>query len=135
MLGIPYTTAIDMWSFGCIMAELYTGYPILPGESECDQMSRIIELLGVPEPEVYKVSQRRQKFFKHHSDAEYEPIMLKNSKGRLRRPVGRTLDVVVGDEDPDFLDFVKRCLEWNPETRMTPDDALRHVWILKGLPP
>jgi len=135
MLGIPYTTAIDMWSFGCIMAELYTGYPILPGESECDQMSRIIELLGVPEPEVYKVSQRRQKFFKHYSDTEYEPIMLKNSKGRLRRPAGRTLDVVVGDEDPDFLDFVKRCLEWNPETRMTPDDALRHVWILKGLPP
>jgi dual specificity tyrosine-phosphorylation-regulated kinase 2/3/4 len=59
MLGIPYTCAIDMWSFGCIMAEMYIGYPIFPGESENDQASRIIEMLGVPSPEVYAVSQRR----------------------------------------------------------------------------
>jgi dual specificity tyrosine-phosphorylation-regulated kinase 2/3/4 len=36
MLGIPYTCAIDMWSFGCIVAELYIGYPIFPGDSEND---------------------------------------------------------------------------------------------------
>jgi len=36
MLGISYGCPIDMWSFGCIMAEMYTGYPILPGESEND---------------------------------------------------------------------------------------------------
>jgi len=36
MLGIPYDCAIDMWSFGCICAELYIGYPIFPGESEQD---------------------------------------------------------------------------------------------------
>jgi len=36
MLGIPYTCGIDMWSFGCIMAELYVGYPIFPGDSEND---------------------------------------------------------------------------------------------------
>jgi|TARA_B110001450_G_scaffold166812_1_gene155482 dual specificity tyrosine-phosphorylation-regulated kinase 2/3/4 len=34
ILGIPYTTAIDMWSFGCILTELFTGVPIFPGESE-----------------------------------------------------------------------------------------------------
>ena len=34
MLGIPYTSAIDMWSLGCILAELCTGFPIFPGESE-----------------------------------------------------------------------------------------------------
>ncbi len=59
MLGIPYTCAIDMWSFGCIMAELYIGYPVFPGESENDQMSRIIEMIGIPSREVYDVSQRR----------------------------------------------------------------------------
>lgn len=32
ILGLPYSTAIDMWSLGCILAELYTGYPIFPGE-------------------------------------------------------------------------------------------------------
>lgn len=59
MLGIPYTTAIDMWSLGCIMAELYIGYPIFPGESENDQMSRIIEMCDVPPPEVLAVSERK----------------------------------------------------------------------------
>lgn len=52
MLGIPYNTAIDMWSFGCIVAELYIGYPIFPGESEQDQLSRIMEMIGVPSREV-----------------------------------------------------------------------------------
>lgn len=36
MFGIPYTPAIDMWSLGCIIAELYIGYPLFPGESEND---------------------------------------------------------------------------------------------------
>ena len=34
ILGLPYDTAIDMWSFGCILAELFTGYPLFPGENE-----------------------------------------------------------------------------------------------------
>lgn len=33
ILGMQYGTAIDMWSFGCILAELYTGYPLFPGEA------------------------------------------------------------------------------------------------------
>jgi serine/threonine protein kinase len=61
--------------------------------------------------------------------------MLKNSRGKLRKPMGKTLKMVMGDEDPDYLDFVSKCLEWNPDKRMTPDEALRHVWVLKGLPP
>jgi serine/threonine protein kinase len=36
MLGLPYEMAIDIWSFGCIVAELYMGYPIFPGESESE---------------------------------------------------------------------------------------------------
>ena len=36
MLGVPYTMAIDMWSLGCILVELYISFPIFPGESEQD---------------------------------------------------------------------------------------------------
>ena len=61
--------------------------------------------------------------------------MLKNSRGKLRKPKGKPVKVIIGDEDLDFLDFVERCLEWNPEKRLTPDEALRHIWVLKGLPP
>ena len=63
MLGISYTTAIDMWSLGCIMAELYIGYPLFPGESENDQMSRIMEMRDVPPSAVLRVSERKMKFF------------------------------------------------------------------------
>ena len=54
MLGIPYTTQIDMWSLGCILAELYVGYAIFPGESDSEQMSLIMEINGVPPMEMIK---------------------------------------------------------------------------------
>lgn len=122
MLGIPYNCAIDMWSFGCIMAELYIGYPIFPGESEIDQMSRIIEMIGVPINDILAISGRKDKFFKLNPDGHtLEPIMCTNSRGNLRKPLGKPLDLLVGDEDPDFTDFVQKCLDWNPKTRLTPD--------------
>lgn len=37
LLGVPYTSAIDMWSLGCICAELFLGLPVFPGHSEYDQ--------------------------------------------------------------------------------------------------
>ncbi|KAL1789337.1 RAD51-associated protein 1 isoform X1 [Sigmodon hispidus] len=43
ILGHPYNMAIDMWSLGCIMAELYTGYPLFPGENEVEQLACIME--------------------------------------------------------------------------------------------
>ncbi|CAO2606698.1 Dual specificity tyrosine-phosphorylation-regulated kinase 4, partial [Lemmus lemmus] len=46
ILGHPYNTAIDMWSLGCIMAELYTGYPLFPGENEVEQLACIMEVRG-----------------------------------------------------------------------------------------
>lgn len=52
ILGIPYTPCIDMWSFGCIMAEFAMGYPIFPGEDEMDQLSLIMEVVGIPSNEV-----------------------------------------------------------------------------------
>lgn len=55
MLGIPYKTAIDIWSFGCILAELCTGFPIFPGESEPEQMALIMEIIGLPPKSLFKV--------------------------------------------------------------------------------
>ena len=96
MLGIPYTPAIDMWSLGCIMAELYIGYPIFPGESENDQMSRIMEMRDAPSSEVLKMSERKGKFFTSNKEThKLEPIMLKNSRGKLRKPNGKPLDCCI----------------------------------------
>lgn len=46
LLGLPYSTSIDMWSLGCIMVELFLGLPLFPGTSEYNQVSRITEMLG-----------------------------------------------------------------------------------------
>lgn len=47
MLGLPYTTAIDMWSLGCILVEMHTGEPLFAGVDQFDQMCRIVSVLGV----------------------------------------------------------------------------------------
>lgn len=44
ILGMSYGLPIDMWSFGCILAELYTGYPLFPGENEAEQLACIMEV-------------------------------------------------------------------------------------------
>lgn len=93
-------------------------------------------MIGVPGKDVLAISERKMKFFTVAPDqTTLLPIMMKNSRGYLRKPMGKPLPLVMGDEDPDFTDFVEKCLEWDPKKRLTPDDALKHVWILKGLPP
>jgi dual specificity tyrosine-phosphorylation-regulated kinase 2/3/4 len=37
--------------------------------------------------------------------------------------------------DPSFVNFIARCLEWDPKKRLSPDEGLQHEWIIKGLPP
>ncbi|KAI4576221.1 hypothetical protein MJT46_002056 [Ovis ammon polii x Ovis aries] len=63
ILGHPYNMAIDMWSLGCIMAELYTGYPLFPGENEVEQLACIMEVLGLPPSRFIQTASRRQMFF------------------------------------------------------------------------
>ena len=55
ILGMSYGTNIDMWSFGCVLAELYNGSPIFPGESELAQISLFTEFLGPPPAKIIKV--------------------------------------------------------------------------------
>lgn len=55
--------AIDMWSLGCILAELYTGFPLFPGENEQEQLSCIMEVLGVPDKDLINRASRKTLFF------------------------------------------------------------------------
>lgn len=57
-------------------------------------------------------------------------------RGKIRCPPG-SVDLkraLKGCDDPLFLDFIQRCLEWDPEVRMTPSQALRHAWLRRRLP-
>lgn len=66
LLGHPYTTAIDMWSFGCIVAELFLGLPLFPGASEYDLIKRMIEILRDQPPDhILRSAKNTSKYFKH----------------------------------------------------------------------
>ena len=60
ILGYPYTGAIDMWSLGCIIAELYNGFPLFAGDTEAEQIALIMEMKGVPPINLIKNSSRRK---------------------------------------------------------------------------
>src|SRR5258708_28887957 len=66
ILGMNYHMAIDMWSLGCILAELKTGFPIFPGENEQEQLSCIMEVLGLPDKDFVNRTSRKRLFFGTH---------------------------------------------------------------------
>ncbi|PWN25818.1 kinase-like protein, partial [Jaminaea rosea] len=125
ILGMNYHTAIDIWSLGCILAELYTGYPLFPGENEQEQLSCIMEVLGVPDRYLVDRSSRKKLFF----DSTGSPRPYVSNKGKRRRAGTRTLGQALKCGDELFLDFLARCLVWDPERRIKPEAALRHAWI------
>ncbi|CAO4374407.1 unnamed protein product [Caenorhabditis nigoni] len=147
ILGTKYGMPIDMWSLGCILAELLTGYPLLPGEDENDQLALIIELLGMPPPKSLETAKRARTFitskgYPRYCTATSMPdgsVVLagaRSKRGKMRGPPeSRSWSTALknmGDEL--FVDFLKRCLDWDPETRMTPAQALKHKWLRRRLP-
>lgn len=134
IIGIPYTTGIDMWSFGCILIELYTGIPIFPGESEAEQLALIMQTFGKPPLCVLENAERKDKFFRPGTNEPLHTFREPGLDGALRLPGSRPLVEVIGDQSETFFDFICQCLDWNPEQRITPFQALQHPWILEGLP-
>ncbi|KAL4074245.1 kinase-like domain-containing protein [Scleroderma citrinum] len=69
ILGIPYTSSIDMWSLGCIAVELFLGLPLFPGTSEYNQITRIVEMLGMPPTYMLDMGKQTKQFFDSYMDA------------------------------------------------------------------
>jgi serine/threonine protein kinase len=68
LLGYPYNVAIDMWSLGCMAAELFLGLPLFPGASEHDLLVRIVEMLGMPPLHVLAKAQHTKKYFRREEE-------------------------------------------------------------------
>ena len=68
LLGLPYSSAIDMWSLGCIVVELFLGLPLFPGSSEYNQVSRITEMLGMPPMWMLEMGKQSGEFFEKTAD-------------------------------------------------------------------
>ena len=65
---ISYSSAIDMWSLGCIVVELFLGLPLFPGSSEYNQVSRITEMLGLPPTWMLEMGKQSGEFFEKTHD-------------------------------------------------------------------
>ncbi|GAV48706.1 hypothetical protein ZYGR_0N01100 [Zygosaccharomyces rouxii] len=86
LFGIPYSTSIDMWSLGCIVAELFLGIPILPGVSEFNQVSRIVECLGYPPVWMMDMGKNTSRFMKKDDTLEEGLSFADGDDGRLGSP-------------------------------------------------
>lgn len=126
ILGADYGLPIDMWSFGCMIAELYTKIPLFPGKNESEQLMYQMELLGQIPESLHSKSKRIAVFF---SDL-LEPLHTKDQKGISHLVGSKNIRDLFGeDADQTFVDFILRCLDLNPDTRMTPEEALVHPFL------
>lgn len=133
LLGIPYTAAIDMWSLGCVLAELHLASPLFPGNNEVELMALIQQLIDTPPVDIINRANKRKIFF----DRENRPRLIFDEYGKLIRPGTLKLEEVLKSNDSKFIDFIARklylgCLIWDPKKRMTPEEGLRHDWISDG---
>ncbi|XP_035496553.1 dual specificity tyrosine-phosphorylation-regulated kinase 4-like isoform X2 [Scophthalmus maximus] len=120
LLGKRCGPAIDMWSLGCISAELHIGDRLFIGSNDVCLFGCIMQVLGVPPANLLAKSPYRHMFF----DSEGLPLL--REKIRCN---STTLAQKLDSKNADFIDFIERCLEYNPKKRMTPEQAMHHPWI------
>ncbi|KAE8319809.1 kinase-like domain-containing protein [Aspergillus transmontanensis] len=107
-----YNTSIDIWSIGCILAEMYTGRPLFPGTTNEDQLLKIFRVMGTPSeiswPGISKFP-------------EYKPDFPVYATQDLRQVVSRI--------DHLGVDLLRRMLQMRPEMRISAASALKHAWF------
>ncbi|KAI3654216.1 hypothetical protein MP228_000935 [Amoeboaphelidium protococcarum] len=83
LLGMPYTSSIDLWSLGCISGELFVGLPLFPGASEYNQLSRIVEMIGLPPVYMMEFGKNSKMYFEKvalpNSNSNGSPTMMNDS--------------------------------------------------------
>lgn len=115
-----YSTAIDMWSVGCIMAELIAKEPLFGGKTEVEQLDKIFRTLGTPDEKIWpglsKLPGSKAKFVK-------QPYNLLRKKFRATSFTGLPVLSELG------YDLLEKLLTYDPEKRITAKDALLHDWF------
>ncbi|KAJ6590130.1 mitogen activated protein kinase-like protein [Mycena vulgaris] len=109
-----HTRAIDMWSVGCVLAEMLSGKPLFPGRDYVSQLNIILNILGTPSIDDFdEISSPRSR--------EY----LRALPFRQKRPFA----ALFPEANPDALDLVEKCLTFSPKRRIEVGDALAHPYL------
>uniref|UniRef100_A0A7N0RJ30 cyclin-dependent kinase n=2 Tax=Kalanchoe fedtschenkoi TaxID=63787 RepID=A0A7N0RJ30_KALFE len=115
-----YSEAVDMWSVGCIMAELLSKEPLFQGKTEVDQIDKIIRLLGTPNDTIWpgfsSLPGSKAKFVK-------QPYNVLRKKFPVTSFTGAPALSDAG------FDLLSRMLTYDPIKRITVHEALNHPWF------
>ncbi|XP_008196448.1 cyclin-dependent kinase 4 isoform X2 [Tribolium castaneum] len=111
LLGVPYATPVDVWSIGCIIAELFSLKPLFYGSSESDQLSKILRILGKPP---------------QHEWPDNSLSINWDSFDNTERIDFKEIIQNLGDSAHDLL---TKMLTFDPKKRMSTLDALNHVYF------
>ncbi|XP_077124580.1 mitogen-activated protein kinase 15 [Ranitomeya variabilis] len=110
-----YTKGVDMWSVGCILAEMLLGKPLFPGTSTINQIERIMNVIPAPSQE--DISAIR---------SDYGASVVSRMNARQRVPL---LELLPPSCPPDAIDLLTKLLVFNPDRRLTAEEALEHPYV------
>ncbi|XP_050216477.1 uncharacterized protein LOC126667532 [Mercurialis annua] len=127
IMGLPYDKKIDIWSLGCILAELCTGNVLFQNDSPATLLARVIGIIGPIDQimlakgrDTYKYFTKNHMLYERNQETNrLEYLIPKKTSLRHRLPMG----------DQGFIDFVAHLLEVNPRKRPSASEALKHPWL------
>uniref|UniRef100_A0A8C7J5N9 non-specific serine/threonine protein kinase n=1 Tax=Oncorhynchus kisutch TaxID=8019 RepID=A0A8C7J5N9_ONCKI len=156
ILGLPFCEAIDMWSLGCVIAELFLGWPLYPGASEYDQIRYISQTQGLPAEFLLSAGTKTTRFFNRVTDSTNYPLWrlktpedhegetaIKSKEARKyifnclddMAQVNMTADLEGSDmlaekaDRREFIDLLTKMLTIDADKRITPIETLNHPFI------
>lgn len=112
MIAHEYSTAVDLWSLGCTMAELISGKILFKGENYIKQIKLIMDTMGKPDDMSFVTNQNAKKFLDTLPDKPKTPLLS-----------------LVKYENPDALDLLQKLLAVNPAERITAAEAITHPYL------
>lgn len=110
ILQAAYATPVDLWSCGCIFAELFLRTPLFCGQSDIDQLSKIFEILGLPS---------------EHDWPENVTLPRSSFKPVVPHPISYFIPQI----DPDAQDLLEKLLLFNPHKRISASNAINHAFF------